>query len=74
MSDCDHDMGEREAACADGYCPLCLGADNKHLREILSLRNQTACDRKEIIAKLEAEIERLEIEIEHLQRRQVRSL
>lgn len=31
------------------------------LRGDLELRNQTACDRKEIIARLEAEIERLRV-------------
>lgn len=22
---CDHDLAERETACSDGMCPLCLG-------------------------------------------------
>ena len=26
MSDCTHDLAERETACADGMCPLCLAA------------------------------------------------
>ena len=24
MSDCTHDLSERETAVADGYCPMCL--------------------------------------------------
>lgn len=32
MSDCTHDLAERESACADGYCPLCLVADLAELR------------------------------------------
>ena len=24
---CPHDLAERETACADGMCPLCLAAD-----------------------------------------------
>ena len=36
-----------------------LRAENAQLRSDLALRNQTACDRKEIIAKLEAENGRL---------------
>jgi hypothetical protein len=34
-------------------------AEIERLRSDLELRNQTACDRKEIIQRLEAEIERL---------------
>ena len=33
---CDHELGERETACADGMCPLCLAADNTALRETVS--------------------------------------
>jgi hypothetical protein len=27
MSECNHDLSERETACADGMCPLCLSAE-----------------------------------------------
>jgi hypothetical protein len=30
---CDHDLSERETACADGMCPMCLRAENAALRE-----------------------------------------
>jgi len=71
---CEHDLADKEGACADGMCPICIAAEIEQLRsemgravaaEIeqlqadLDLRNQTALDRKEIIARLEAEIERL---------------
>lgn len=29
---CDHDLAERETACADGMCPLCLQQENARLR------------------------------------------
>jgi len=33
---CTHDITERDVAVsADGYCPLCLAADNTNLRELL---------------------------------------
>lgn len=25
---CVHDLAEKETACADGYCPICLAEDN----------------------------------------------
>ena len=31
MSECTHDLAERETACADGMCPQCLADDNKAL-------------------------------------------
>lgn len=30
---CEHDLSDRETACADGMCPLCLAAENAALRE-----------------------------------------
>ena len=36
MSECDHDLAERETACADGMCPQCLAKDNKSLRDTIS--------------------------------------
>lgn len=32
MSDCPHDLAERETAVADGYCPLCMEAEIKRLQ------------------------------------------
>ena len=32
---CTHELGERETACADGMCPLCLAADNTELRDVI---------------------------------------
>lgn len=32
MSDCTHDLAERETACFDGMCPLCLAAENARLQ------------------------------------------
>ena len=31
MTDCPHDLAERETACADGVCPLCLQQEVKRL-------------------------------------------
>ena len=36
MSECEHDLAERETACADGMCPQCLASDNESLRETVS--------------------------------------
>ncbi len=32
---CEHDLAERETACADGLCPLCLSAKTAKLVEAL---------------------------------------
>lgn len=32
---CDHELGEKETACADGMCPLCLAEDNESLRDVV---------------------------------------
>lgn len=32
---CTHELGEREAACADGYCPICLAEKNTMLSDTL---------------------------------------
>ena len=32
MSGCQHELWEREEACADGYCPLCQAIDLRNLR------------------------------------------
>lgn len=29
---CQHDLAERETACADGYCPICQAIDLRNLR------------------------------------------
>ena len=29
---CTHEFDEKTAACADGYCPLCLAAEVRRLR------------------------------------------
>ncbi len=36
MSDCTHNLAERNTACADGMCPQCLADDNKSLRDTIS--------------------------------------
>jgi hypothetical protein len=45
---------------------VALRAENERLRDGLDLRNQTALDRKEIIIKLEAEVERLQFQNDNL--------
>jgi hypothetical protein len=35
MSDCPHDLIEREIACFDGMCPLCQQAEIERLRAAL---------------------------------------
>ena len=32
MSECPHELWERESAVADGYCPLCQAIDLRNLR------------------------------------------
>jgi hypothetical protein len=32
MSNCQHELQEREAACADGYCPICMAIDLRNAR------------------------------------------
>ncbi|KKL51154.1 hypothetical protein LCGC14_2298350 [marine sediment metagenome] len=41
MSECEHDLGERETMCADGMCPRCLADDNKSLKDIVSYMRLT---------------------------------
>ncbi len=38
---CTHELGERETACADGMCPLCLAADNTELRDVIKDMRRT---------------------------------
>ena len=38
---CDHDLAERETACADGMCPVCLAKDNEELRSTISYMRLT---------------------------------
>jgi hypothetical protein len=35
MGDCSHDLMEREVACADGYCPICLVARIAKLEQVV---------------------------------------
>jgi len=35
MTTCQHDLAERETACADGHCPICQVAITRHLRGLL---------------------------------------
>jgi hypothetical protein len=35
MTDCTHDLAERETACADGMCPLCIAKDAAYYRSRL---------------------------------------
>lgn len=34
---CEHDLSDRETACADGMCPLCLAAENAALRHAIKM-------------------------------------
>lgn len=34
MGECKHDLADRETACADGMCPLCLGAEVARLKNL----------------------------------------
>jgi hypothetical protein len=36
MSKCEHELWERESACADGYCPFCSAARIKELERAIS--------------------------------------
>jgi hypothetical protein len=36
MSNCQHELQEREDACADGYCPICMAIDLRNARAALS--------------------------------------
>ena len=35
MTQCTHDLAERETACADGMCPICKAAEIERLRAAL---------------------------------------
>jgi hypothetical protein len=41
---CPHDITEREVAAHDGYCPLCLRAENERLREALQAIDEANFD------------------------------
>ncbi len=41
---CEHELGERETACADGMCPLCLAADNTALRMVIKDMRRSILD------------------------------
>ena len=45
MSDCTHDLTEREVACADGMCPMCLAAECDVLRALVNaiVENRSKC-------------------------------
>jgi len=54
---CPHDFTERETAVtADGYCPLCLAADNERLRGIIQFNSEASRHERE---GLRADNERL---------------
>jgi hypothetical protein len=42
---CTHDIIEKDNACADGMCPICLAADNAQLIAVLELIAGTAKDK-----------------------------
>jgi hypothetical protein len=37
MSMCEHDLAERETACADGFCPICAAAELALLRPAIDV-------------------------------------
>jgi hypothetical protein len=39
---CTHDIIEKDNACADGMCPICLAADNDLLRAAIEMLRKTA--------------------------------
>ena len=55
---CTHDIAEREAACADGMCPLCMVRKRVPLAELLAERKKRqGLERR--VKQLEAELEAL---------------
>ena len=40
---CEHDLAERETACADGMCPLCLQAEIAKLQAALDDSTAMLC-------------------------------
>jgi len=39
-NNCIHEIWDKETACADGMCPICLAAENTKLREALERYGQ----------------------------------
>jgi hypothetical protein len=39
---CEHSLAERETACADGYCPICLAAERESYKETMMSRHDDA--------------------------------
>ena len=60
---CQHDLADRETACADGMCPLCLSAQIAALKDqlikvrlSLGLSRHSEDNLLETIAKLRAQL------------------
>ena len=74
MSDCTHDLSERETAVADGYCPMCLVSTAEKLQtrveelvglyeksnDALSAQVKRACRSDKTIEQLKARNKELE--------------
>ena len=45
---CTHDLAEREAACADGMCPLCMVTKRVALAELLAERKKRQAAEKRV--------------------------
>jgi Ni,Fe-hydrogenase III large subunit len=70
---CEHDIAEKEAACADGMCPICAAAraelaqiENATLKQELELAERWNEERCDDIQKLEIRIDELYAQIERL--------
>jgi len=68
MSECSHDLAERETACADGFCPLCLRTELAEAKEQASELDNALVYRINQYRILEQELAEARKEISRLKR------
>ena len=66
MSDCTHDLSERETAVADGYCPMCLVStiEQQEAEKLDQLRDLSIAFSR--VEELEARVDDLEAQLHKL--------
>jgi hypothetical protein len=56
---CPHTLADKETACADGYCPMCLAAELDEKQSVITAEAV-------VIARQGAELKELQRELEQL--------
>jgi len=64
MTDCTHDLAERETACADGMCPLCLARQVADMNAAISTANEARRDAWRLKERAETERDALRLELD----------